>query len=282
MCAFKSKKQSEQPARRRNLAAEHNARVRAQGAPTTPPAPIRPAQGAQPAAGASAPDKRLEKILKSEQKVLSPALALSRPAPTEGRFDWRLRRPSLQESVKAAQNLYKVLSVAVDIAMLLLVLILVVSLKNLRNTVNGLISDLFTSFQLMDRAAISTSVDIPNIPINFDLPVIQEETYVVLTRDVTIKNAKVGVLNVTTSVTLPAGTALPVSLNMTVPVTTEVTVKSVNVDFDLASANPAPPKKGLHEAFINLQNALGPYYCLFRQDASSPDCPNGVYSAKKP
>lgn len=280
MPLFKSKKQPKQAARRRNIAAEHNARAGA--VPARQPLPEKPALAVTPASSEPVPDKRLEKILKSRQNILMP----DEPSRQERRdkFDWKIRWPDLRKSVRAAQNLYKVLSVAVDIGVLILILILAVSLTDLRDTVNGIISDLYKSFVTMDNATIATKIEINDapIPLDFNLPVVQEETYVTLTQDVTIKNAKVGVLSLATTVTLPAGTVLPVSLNMNVPVKTTLLVDmEVPVQIDLAKANPLPPQVSLHQGFIGLQNALGPYYCLF-QKGQDPDCPNGTYHFKTP
>jgi hypothetical protein len=294
MPLFKSKKQSQQSARPRNKAAEHNARARASAPSATQSVPksSESKSAATSPGNVTVPDKRLEKILKSKQSAPLPAPTTSTPprhAQVGDQFDWKIRRPNFRKSLKAAKNLYKILSVAVDIGMLLLVLILAISLKNLRDTVNGVISDLYKSFQLMDDAAISTTVQIPSIPIDFNLPVVQKETNVTLTQDVVIRSAHVTInsgaffINEAPAVvTLPAGTVLPVSLSMDVPVKTEVVVDSVAVDFALADANPDPPKVGLHAAFVDLQNALGPYYCLLQRDLIDLDCRNGIYLFKKP
>jgi hypothetical protein len=161
----------------------------------------------------------------------------------------------------------------VDVVLLLLVLVLAVSLKNANDTLNSVLSGLYENFVVMDNAIISTTihVDDASIPLDFILPVVQPEIYVTLTRDVTIRNATVGVLSLPTTVTLPAGTSLPVSLSMDVPVQATVVVDlEVPVNIKLAEANPPPPASSLHRAFLGLQNTVGPFYCLFNHPSDSP------------
>ncbi len=283
-----SKKQPDQPPPRRNPAAEHNARLRAGSAQQTPPAQkltqptsasgpkITPA----PSAAQAGPGQRLRDLTRATASAPLPIPTV--PAETsvsegrhgdDDRFDWKLRRPSLRKSVKAASKLYKLFAMIVDVVLILLVLVLAVSLKNANDTLNHVLSGLYENFVIMDNAVISTNIRVEDasIPLDFTLPVVQSETYVTLTRDVTIRNATVGVLSLPTTVTLPAGTTLPVSLSMEVPVQTTLLVDlEVPVNIKLAEANPPPPASSLHEAFLGLQNTVGPFYCLFDHPADSP------------
>ena len=82
-------------------------------------------------------------------------------------------------------------------------------------------------------------------------------------------------INSDATVTLPRGTTLPVSLNMVVPVETSVLVNlSMPVVIKLSESNPTGDQQvGLHDAFLGLQNTLGPFYCLFNPDINA----GGIY-----
>lgn len=283
-----SKKQPAQPQPRRNPAAEHNARLRAGSAQQTPPAqkPVQPISATRPqtppspVAAQTGPGQRLRDLTRASASA--PLPLPDAPARTslsghghddDDRFDWKLRQPTLRKSLRAASKLYKLFSMIVDVVLILLVLVLAVSLKNANDTLNHVLSGLYENFVVMDSAVISTNIRVEDasIPLDFTLPVVQSETYVTLTRDVTIRNATVGVLSLPTTVTLPAGTTLPVALSMEVPVQTTLLVDlEVPVNIKLAEANPPPPAGSLHEAFLGLQDTIGPFYCLFDHPADSP------------
>ena len=189
----------------------------------------------------------------------------------------------------AAWDLSAGISLFVNAILLGVVLLLAIKINTLQNTLNGLLGGLYDNFVRMDKSYITTTIAVDDMPINLDftLPVVQSETNVTLTRDVTIRNAIVGVLSAPTTVTLPAGTVLPVSLNMNVPVQTTVLVDlQVPVNIELASANSADPAiANLHTAFLGLQDTIGPLYCLLQPAAvdylSQPLCnEKGVYISR--
>jgi hypothetical protein len=107
------------------------------------------------------------------------------------------------------------------------------------------------------------------VPAKFDLPV-ETETTVVLKKDTSIRRARVtlttGGLTITNApadIILPAGTELPIKLNIVVPVDQQIPVNlSVNVDIPLATTD-------LHAPFIGLQNVVGPYYQLLKSGPST-------------
>jgi hypothetical protein len=137
---------------------------------------------------------------------------------------------------------------------------------------NRLLGGLYSNFELMDRSHITTTIPVETtIPVKFDLP-LNQQTDVVLSRNVTITNALVtvqtGGLNITrapTTIVLPQGTTLPVFLNLTVPVDTTVPVV-LNVPVDIALAN-----TDLHKPFSGLQDVVRPFYCLVNKSAMNLD-----------
>jgi hypothetical protein len=137
---------------------------------------------------------------------------------------------------------------------------------------DNLLGGLYSNFQKMDRAHITTTIPVETtVPVKFDLQ-LNQQTDVVLSRSVTINNARVtvntGGLNITnalTTIVLPQGTILPITLKLTVPVDQTVPVViNVNVDIPLE-------KTQLHEPFSGLQEVIKPLYCMINPNATNLD-----------
>jgi hypothetical protein len=156
----------------------------------------------------------------------------------------------------------------------ILVIFLVIVLQGLGslNTANlgsGLLSGLYTNFERMDQAHIKTTIPVQtSIPLNMSIPV-QTTTGITLAKDVSIQGAHVKIntalfnIDAPASVTLPAGTALDVTMNFNVPVQTDVPV-TLNVPVDIALKD-----TDLHPAIIGLQDTLKPLYCMISPGALS-------------
>jgi hypothetical protein len=170
-----------------------------------------------------------------------------------------------------------VLSMFVNIVLIIALLVLLPNVKKLdANNMVGLggklLGDLYTNFEKMDRAHITTTIPVEStIPVKFDLQ-LNQQTNVVLSQAVTINNAlvtvKTGGLNITnalTTIVLPEGTILPIYLNLTVPVDTTVPV-AMNVEVDIPMA-----QTQLHEPFFGLQEAVKPFYCMITPAAVNLD-----------
>ena len=168
-----------------------------------------------------------------------------------------------------------VLSLTINLILIIVLLVLWANLRTLSinvgsimNIGNGLLGGLYTNFEKMDRAHITTTIPVETtIPVKFDLQ-LNQQTNVVLSQDVTIDNAlvtvKTGGLNITnalTTIVLPQGTTLPVFLNLTVPVDQVVPVAlAVAVDIPLEQTQ-------LHEPFSGLQDVVKPFYCMINPAA---------------
>jgi hypothetical protein len=137
---------------------------------------------------------------------------------------------------------------------------------------------LYANFEKMDRASIQTNVVVnTEIPVQFDLQ-LNQQTDVILSQDVTINNALVtvntGGLNISranTTIVLPAGTTLPVFLNLVVPVDTKIPITlDVPVNIPLSETE-------LNEPFVGLQDVIHPLYCGLNPAATNldgvPICP---------
>lgn len=170
-----------------------------------------------------------------------------------------------------------ILSLTVNAVLVIVILVLLLNigrfnLGNVFNMGNDLLGGLFANFEKMDRANITTDVQVgTTIPVKFDLQ-LNQQTNVVLSQDVTIDNAvvtvKTGGLNITnalTTIVLPQGTILPIVLNLTVPVDTTVPVTLiVPVDIPLDQTQ-------LHEPFVGLQEVIRPFYCMINSSALNLD-----------
>ncbi len=129
-----------------------------------------------------------------------------------------------------------------------------------------LIGGLYSNFQQMDQAHIRTQIPVATeVPAKFDLP-LDTTTNVTLTENVTVSNVTISNLNAgalyisqaVASITLPAGTQLPVALKLTVPVDQKIPVNLlVDVDIPLQ-------KTELHAPFVGLQEVVKPYYSLLQ------------------
>lgn len=169
------------------------------------------------------------------------------------------------------------ISMTVNVVLLIVLLALLPNLTQLNlgsalDIGNYLLGGLYSNFEKMDRAHITTSIPVETtIPVKFDLQ-LNQQTNVVLSQDVTITNALVtvntGGLNITralTTIVLPQGTNLPVVLNLVVPVDTTVpVVLNVPVDIPLSQTQ-------LHEPFAGLQDVVRPFYCMLSPNALGID-----------
>jgi hypothetical protein len=170
-----------------------------------------------------------------------------------------------------------VISLSVNVLLVLFLAILFFSLQrfdagNVMNLGNSFLGGLYTNFEKMDRAHITSAIQVSTtVPVKFDLQ-LNQSTNVILSQDVTIDNAvvtvKTGGLNITnalTTIVLPQGTTLPIVLNLTVPVETTVPI-SLNVPVDIPLE-----QTQLHEPFVGLQEVVRPIYCMINTGALDLD-----------
>jgi hypothetical protein len=165
-----------------------------------------------------------------------------------------------------------IFSMTVNIILILVLILVGRQLFSIKHLIEkGLIGGLYENFVLMDEASIKTTIDVSEtiqvvdeIPVVFDLP-LQQTTTVVLVEDTPIPNTTVRIdtgvisLNAPAEVTLPKGTPLLITLDLTVPVSQTVPVVlnvpiSINVPVDIPLA-----QTELHVPFVGLQQVLTPY-----------------------
>lgn len=156
-----------------------------------------------------------------------------------------------------------IFSMVLNLILVVALVLLARQLFTLKTLVNDrVLGGLYWNFQKMDEAHIRTTIPIStSVPAKFDLP-LNTITTVVLTEDTvipdaTIYNLDAGALRISqarTTILLPAGSRLPVQLNLTVPVDQQIPVNlTVDVDIPLNQTD-------LHQPFVGLQDVVSPFY----------------------
>ncbi|MGQ9466295.1 MAG: hypothetical protein ACUVSH_02440 [Anaerolineae bacterium] len=180
---------------------------------------------------------------------------------------------------RAFANVAIIFSFIVNLVLVLVLILAVGPLLHLKtHLLEPLLDNLDRAFLGLGETAIHTTVPVDqSIPIQFDLPLdqplaldfdlpITQDTVVVLLRDTSIPNTTVYLNNVPvrTTVILPAGTPLPVRLNMVVPVEKTIPVQmtvpvsqTVPIKMDIPVAIPLGPS-GLDSAVQRLRDVFVP------------------------
>lgn len=159
-----------------------------------------------------------------------------------------------------------ILSLVVNLILIVVIIVLAGQIFKVKSILTDqLIGGLYNNFVLMDQASIRTTIPVTTqVPAKFDLP-LETDTTVTLTEDTQIKAATVSlstgglvIYNAPTDIILPAGTVLPIHLNLVVPVDQQIPVElNVAVDIPLNQTD-------LHAPFVGLQQVLDPYYSMLK------------------
>lgn len=190
---------------------------------------------------------------------------------------------------RAFANIAILFSFIVNFVLVLVLILAVGPLLQLKtHLLEPLLDNLDRAFLGLGETTIQVTVPVSqSIPIQFDLPLdqplaldfelpINQDTVVVLLQDTAIPNTTVYLNNVPvrTTVVLPAGTPLPVRLNMVVPVQKTIPVRmtvpvnqTVPIRMDIPVAIRLGPA-GLDPAVQRLRDVFKPVRALI---ASLPD-----------
>lgn len=176
-----------------------------------------------------------------------------------------MKKTFLANMWNAYKNFAIIFSFAVNfvlIIVLLLILPLILPAKN--QIVEPLLDGLHSNFIAMDDATIRATIPVSaNVPIAFVLPIQNSPAVVVLSEPVPLNvpasftfPGSGGQINGRVALTLQTGTVLPVTINMTVPVETEIPIV-----LDVPAIIPMSQTE-LHDPFNNLRLLLEPYVLL--------------------
>ncbi len=151
-----------------------------------------------------------------------------------------------------------IFSFIVNIVLIVVVAVLGILIFNIKNDVaDPLLKGLHSSFVGLDEATIDWTIPVrDSVDATFDLP-LEQNTIVTLTDDVPLRvqadiSGPVAISNATVALTLPAGTDLPVALNLLVPVDEEI-----DVNLDVRAVIPLSETQ-LHDPFDNLRLTFEP------------------------
>jgi hypothetical protein len=188
------------------------------------------------------------------------------PTPIPPRRRPRVRIIRGEKIGPAFWTVASLISLAVNIILIVALILLGRQLFSLKQLIQGqLVGGLYGNFVKMDQAHIRTSIPLsPLVPAKFDLP-LNTTTTVTLTEDTVISKATLydldagNILKISQAnlnIILPAGTELPIKLDLTVPVDQQIPVNLVvNVDIPLYQTE-------LHDPFVGLQQVVKPYYTI--------------------
>lgn len=188
---------------------------------------------------------------------------------TETTMPKRSWRRSRREIVRRLWNAFK--TVAILFSFLTNVTLLIVLLLSpgplfgaKTDIAEPLLDDLDAAFAALGKTVISTTIGIDHPqPVNFDLP-LQQYTDVVLTEPVPLQAPATfhlpgggGAIHGTVSLNLPPGMRMPVSLDLTVPVSSTIQVQmEVPVRIPLETAGMGPAIQQLRAVFRPLRTFL--------------------------
>ena len=168
------------------------------------------------------------------------------------------RKPTPRGFWNALKSISLIVSMLVNLILIVVVLVLLTQIGAIKVTVAGVLGQLDSAFEDLGKSTITDTIGIKQqVPVKFDLP-LDRDTTVVTTQPVPLNVpasfslGPFGMINGTVSLQLPAGTSLPVHLNLVVPVDTQLPVVfdqpvSINL-YD----------KGLGPVVNKLRGALAP------------------------
>lgn len=163
-----------------------------------------------------------------------------------------------QRTWNALKNVTIVMSLAVNIVLIVVVLVLIGQIGSIKATLNGVLTQLDTAFSSLGAAVIQDTIHIDQrVPVRFDLPVDQNVTAVTtapvpLAIPAGFSLGPFGHINGTVSLSLPQNLSLPIRISMVVPVSNEIPVV-----FDQPVAIPLG-QKGLGPVIDQLRGVTQP------------------------
>jgi hypothetical protein len=166
---------------------------------------------------------------------------------------------------RAAVVLTLVTSMAINLILIVIVFALINQVGSIKITLSSVLGQLDSAFEGLGQVVVNDTIKInQQVPVQFELPLSQDT--VVTTRGPVPINTQAnfslgqfGSINGIVSLQLPAGTQLPVHLDMSVPVS-----NSIPVVFDQPVSIPLA-EKGLGPVVAKLRAAVGPIINLVQQ-----------------
>jgi hypothetical protein len=193
------------------------------------------------------------------------APAASTPAQAAAEVPKESRKSRPRKFWDAAKTLTLLVSMIINLILIIAIVILANQVGAIKLTLNSVLGQLDSAFEGLGQAVVSDTIKInQQVPVQFDLPLKQDTVVttqgpVPINTQATFSLGQFGSINGTVSLQLPAGTSLPVHLEMTVPVS-----NSIPVVFDQPVSIPLA-EKGLGPVVAKLRAALRPIIGLVQQ-----------------
>jgi hypothetical protein len=175
------------------------------------------------------------------------------------------RKPRRQKFWDAAKTLTLIVSMIINLILIVAVVILANQVGAIKMTLNSVLGQLDSAFEGLGAASIKDTIAInQQVPVRFDLPLSQDTVVITqgpvpINTQATFSLGQFGSINGTVSLQLPAGTQLPVHLDLVVPVS-----NTIPVVFDQPINIPLA-EKGLGSVVAKLRAALAPIIALVDQ-----------------
>jgi len=236
--------------------------------PENGPAPEKPVE--QP--HGSAPDSALifsDNDLADQEAIQTPPG--SPPPPVDETPTEEEPAEKRERGLRTLWTVGAVLSILLNCILIVVLIVLGNQLFTIKKMVGiDLVGGLYANFVKMDQASIKTTITVSDqIPINFNLPISQDTT-VLLREPTTINGARVtlntgglSINNAPADIILPAGTILPIHLELIVPVQQTLPI-TLNVPVDIPL-----DQTELHEPFTGLQQVIAPLFWLLKPELNS-------------
>ncbi len=177
-----------------------------------------------------------------------------------------MQKPSFLERIwNALKNINLIISMAVNLVLIVVIIVLISQVGAIKATLSSVLGQLDSAFEDLGSSSIADTIQIDqHVPIEFSLPIDQNITVetqapIPLSVPTTFSLGAFGTINGTVSLQIPAGTSLPIHLQMTVPVSNQIPVKfDQPISINLYS-------KGLGPVVNKLRAALAPIIQLVHQ-----------------
>jgi hypothetical protein len=166
---------------------------------------------------------------------------------------------------EALKSISLFVSMIINLILIVVVVILINQVGAIKLTLGNILGQLDSAFQGLGASSIVDTIKInQQVPVRFDLPLNQDTTVVTqapvpIDAYATFSLGQYGNINGMVSLALPAGTSLPVHLELNVPVSS-----SIPVVFDLPISIPLA-ERGLAPVVAKLRSALGPIIKIVQQ-----------------
>jgi hypothetical protein len=177
----------------------------------------------------------------------------------------QVRKSRRQKFWDAAKTLTLIVSMFINLILIITVVILANQVGSIKMTLSSVLGQLDSAFEGLGDAVISDTIKISQlVPVQFELPLNQDtvvttQAPVPINTQATFSLGQFGSINGVVSLQLPAGTSLPVHLELTVPVS-----NAIPVVFDQPVTIPLA-EKGLGPVVAKLRAALSPIIGLVQQ-----------------